>query len=97
MTETTSNPALLPGQAHFGTVILGGDGLLGSRDHSVRFPNQSSDIEKRYQKITQTIALTDENHWVAVATVKFFNADGTTSGGRAKAQGTWLTAGANQP
>jgi len=102
MTESTSNPALLPGQrtaGHGFWQVTGVNSYLAVTDAFILFdsPTNPPGLKKGIQKITQSIAFTDENHWAALATVKFFNADGTTSSGCAKAQATRITASPDQP
>lgn len=100
--ETTSNPALLPGQR------TAGFGFWKRTDVNTYFsateafilfdsPTNPPGLKKGVQKILQTIVMTDENDWTADATVSFFNNDGTSSSGCAKAQGSRLTASADQP
>lgn len=101
-TETTSNPALQPGQR------TAGNGYWERTNKGTYFsvteafilfdsPTNPPGLKKGVQKILQTIALTDESHFNSVATVKFFNADGTVTTGCAKAEGTRLTGSPDEP
>lgn len=100
--ETTSNPALLPGQRTSGYGSwepAGVNTFFSVTEAFILFdsPTNPQGLKKGVQKILQTITMTDENDWTADATVIFFNSDGTTSSGCAKAQGSRLTASADQP
>ena len=100
--ETTSNPALLPGQRTpgFGAWERSGINTFSSVTEAfILFdsPTNPPGLKKGVQKILQTITMTSENDWIADATVIFFNSDGTTSSGCAKAQGFRLTSSADQP
>jgi len=101
-TEATSNPALQPGQRTAGNGYWGlkEDGTyLSVTEAFILFdsPTNPPGLKKGVQKILQTISVTDENHFNAVATIKFFNADGTVRVGCATAQGTRLTASTSEP
>jgi hypothetical protein len=100
--ETTSNPALQPGQrtpSHGFWVTVGENTYFSATEAFILFdsPTNPPGLKKGVQKILQSISLTGPNQFSALATVKFFNADGTTTSGCAKAQGTRLTGSADQP
>jgi hypothetical protein len=97
-TETTSNPALLPGQRTSGHGFWKSSG-----DHQYLMATEAfilSDslatppgLKTGSQKIVQAIVLTDENHFASNGTVDFFKTDGTNYlSGCAKSYGTRLTA-----
>jgi hypothetical protein len=101
-TETTSNPALEPGQrtAGYGYWERSGNNTYFSVTEAFILFDSSANppgLKSGVQKILQTIALTDENDFSSIATVKFFNADGTVTTGCAKAQGIRLTGSEDQP
>ena len=101
-TETTSNPALQPGQRTSGQGYwerTGYNTYFSATEAFILFdsPTNPPGLKEGAQKILQTISLTDGDHFVSVATVKFFNADGTVTGGCAKAQATRLTGSTTEP
>ena len=101
-TETTSNPALLPGQrtsGHGFWEAVGVNTYFSATEAFILFdsPSNPPGLKQGVQKILQSITVTDENHFKALATVKFFNADGTTTTGCATATGVRLTGSADQP
>jgi hypothetical protein len=101
-TETTSNPALLPGQR------TSGHGFWKSvADHQYLMvteafilfdsPTTPPGLKTGIQKIVQAVVVTDNNHFASDGTVNFFATDGTNyRSGCAKSFGTRLTAD-NQP
>ena len=102
MTETTSAPAFLPGQRTSGHGVwssIGGNAYNAVSEAFILFdsPTNPPGLKTGAQKIIQTIVLNDENHFSSLASVKFFNADGTTLTGCAKAAGTRLSTSGNQP
>jgi hypothetical protein len=97
-TETTSNPALQPGQRTAGEGFWkpkGANTYFSATEAFILF--DSGKLKKGVQKILQSIDLTDENHFRSKATVKFFNADGTTVTGCAKAEAVRLTGRVDKP
>lgn len=97
-TETTSNPGLQPGQRTAGEGFwrpTGANKYFSTSEAFILF--DSSTVKKGVQKILQSIDLKDQNHFSSQATVKFFNADGTTVTGCAKAQAVRLTGSADKP
>ena len=102
MTETTSAPAFLPGQRTSGHGVwssIGGNAYNAVSEAFILFdsPTNPPGLKTGAQKIIQAIVLNDENHFSSLASVKFFNADGTTLTGCAKAAGTRLSTSGNQP
>jgi hypothetical protein len=102
MTETTSAPAFLPGQRTSGHGVwssIGGNAYNAVSEAFILFdsPINPPGLKTGAQKIIQSIVLNDENHFSSLASVKFFNADGTTLTGCAKAAGTRLSTSGNQP
>jgi hypothetical protein len=101
-TETTSNPALLPGQRTSGHGFwkLVGDGqYLMAVEAFILFdsPTTPPGLKTGTQKIVQAVVVTDDNHFASDGTVNFFATDGTNyRSGCAKSFGTRLTAD-NQP
>jgi hypothetical protein len=100
--ETTSNPALLPGQRTSGFGFwerTGGNTYFSATEAFILFdsPTNPPGLKKGVQKILQTIVMTDDNDWTADATVAFFNNDGTSSSGCANAQGFRLTGSTDAP
>jgi hypothetical protein len=102
LTETTSAPVFLPGQR------TPGHGVWSSTDENtysavseafILFdsPTNPPGLKTGTQKIIQAIVLNDENHFSSLASVKFFNADGTTVTGCAKAAGTRLSTSGDHP
>ena len=109
--ETTSNPALQPGQRTpgYGFWKPARDSAFCSSDPTADYfnateafilsdsPTNPPGLKKGVQKILQCITMRDDDNWTATAVVKFFNHDGTTSAGCAKAQGMRLSESADQP
>ncbi len=100
--ETTSAPAFLPGQRTSGHGVwssIGGNAYSAVSEAFILFdsPTNPPGLKTGAQKIIQAIVLNDENHFSSLASVKFFNADGTTLTGCAKAAGTRLSTSGNQP
>jgi hypothetical protein len=102
LTETTSAPVFLPGQR------TPGHGVWSSIDENtysavseafILFdsPTNPPGLKTGTQKIIQAIVLNDENHFSSLASVKFFNADGTTVTGCAEAAGTRLSTSGDHP
>src|SRR6202022_2550439 len=103
LTETTSAPAFLPGQRTPGHGVWSSTGENTYSAVSEGFilfdsPTNPPGFKTGTQKILQAIVLNDENenHFTSVASIKFFNADGTTLTGCAKAAGTRLRISENQ-
>jgi hypothetical protein len=97
-TETTSNPALQPGQRTAGEGFWkpkGANSYFSASEAFILFDGGM--LKKGVQKILQSIDLKDQNHFSSKATVKFFNADGTTMSGCAKAEAVRLTGSADKP
>lgn len=97
-TETTSNPGLQPGQRTSGEGFWkpkGANTYFSTSEAFILF--DSSTVKRGVQKILQSIDLKDENHFRSKATVKFFNADGTTVTACAKAEAVRLTGSADKP
>jgi hypothetical protein len=102
LTETTSAPAFLPGQRTPGYGVwssIDEDRYSAVSEAFILFdsPTNPPGLKTGTQKILQAIVLIDENHFSSVASVKFFNADGTTVTGCAKAAGTRLSTGGDKP
>jgi len=102
LTETTSAPVFLPGQRTSGYGAwssIGGNAYSAVSEAFVLFdsPTNPPGLKTGVQKIIQAIVLNDESHFSSLATVKFFNADGTTLTGCAKAAGTRLSTSRNPP
>jgi len=101
-TETTSNPALLPGQrtsGHGFWKLVGDPQYLMAVEAFILFdsPTTPPGLKTGTQKIVQAVVLTDETHFASDGTVNFFATDGTNyRSGCAKSYGTRLT-GDNQP
>jgi hypothetical protein len=101
-TETTSNPALLPGQRTSGHGFwksAGDNQYFMATEAFILFdsPTTPPGLKAGSQKILQSILVTDENHFVSDGTVNFFKTDGTNyQSGCAKSAGVRLTA-SNQP
>ena len=79
VTETTSNPAFLPGQRSvgFGTWALNDDGTYSASDVAfILFAG--GPFQSGTQRLTHTIILSsDGSQWSDQATVGFYNANGT--------------------
>jgi hypothetical protein len=100
--ETTSNPALMPGQRTAGFGFWERTGVntyFSATEAFILFdsPTNPPGLKKGVQKILQTIVMTDDNDWTADATVAFFNSNGTSSSGCATAQGSRLTGSTDAP
>jgi hypothetical protein len=109
--ETTSNPALVPGQrtSGYGFWEAASASTFCSADPAADYfsateafilfdsPTTPPGLKKGVQKILQCITMTDENDWSANASVRFFNADGTTTTGCATATGVRLTDSTTTP
>ena len=109
--ETTSNPALLPGQRTSGYGFWQAASTstfcwanptadyFSATDAFILFdsPTNPPGLKRGTQKILQCITITDENNWTANASVKFFNADGTTTTGCATATGVRMTESTTTP
>lgn len=103
MTESTTNPALLPGQR------TGGHGFwnrLGPTSFSVmteafitfNSPTTPPGLKTGSQKILQTVVVTGPNTFNAAAAVRFFDSTGALYlKGCASAVGTRLTSSLDQP
>jgi len=101
-TDTTSAPAFLPGQRTSGHGVWSStaEGTYSAVSEAfILFdsPTNPPGLKMGTQKILQAIVLIDEDHFNSVASVKFFNADGTTLTGCAKAAGTRLSTGGDKP
>jgi hypothetical protein len=102
LTETTSSPAFLPGQRTSGHGVWSStaEGTYSAVSEAfILFdsPTNPPGLKMGTQKILQAIVLIDEDHFSSLASVMFFNADGTTVIGCAKAAGTRLSTSGNQP
>jgi hypothetical protein len=101
-TETTSNPALQPGQRTSGYGFwkpVGDHQYLMAVEAFILFdsPTTPPGLKTGTQKIVQAVMVTDDNHFATDGTVNFFATDGTNyRSGCAKSYGTRLTAD-NQP
>jgi hypothetical protein len=97
-TETTSNPALLPGQrtsGHGFWKLVGNRQYLMAVEAFILFdsPTTPPGLKTGTQKIVQAVVITDDNHFASDGTVNFFATDGTNyRSGCAKSYGTRLTA-----
>src|SRR5260370_31464930 len=96
MNETNSGAAFLPGQRTSGHGVwssIGGNTYSAVSEAFILFDSSTNPpgLKTGTQKIIQAIVLNDENHFSSLASVKFFNADGTTVTGCAKAAGTRLS------
>jgi hypothetical protein len=101
--ETTSNPALLPGQRTSGYGFwkaLGNNNYVMVSEAFILFdtPTTPPPFQTGTQKIFQTITLTDQDHFISDGKVSFFATDGTNyRNGCAKSDGVRLTASPDQP
>lgn len=79
VSETTSNPAFLPGQRStgFGTWALNDDGTYSATDVAFILFAGSNPFQQGSQKLTHTITLNaDASQWIDHATVDFYTAAG---------------------
>jgi hypothetical protein len=102
LTETTSNPGFLPAQRTPGHGVwssAGGNAYTAVSEGFILFdsPTNPPGLKAGVQKILQAIVLTDEDHFTSLASVNFFNNDGTTVTGCARAVGTRFSTDPNQP
>ena len=110
--ETTSNPALEPGQRTSGygfwkrareaafcsTNATKADYFSATEAFILSdSPTTPPGLKKGVQKILQCITMKDRDNWTSNAVVKFFNSDGTTITGCAQAEGIRLTGDTDQP
>jgi hypothetical protein len=109
--ETTSNPALQPGQrtSSYGfwkpareADSCSADPEADSISATEAFilsdsPTNPPGLKKGVQKIVQCITMKGDDSWTSNATVTFFNNDGTTTTGCAKAAGTRLSGSTTEP
>lgn len=102
LTETTTSPGFLPAQRTPGHGIwssAGGNAYTAVSEAFVLFdsPTTPPGLKAGVQKILQAIVLKDENHFTSLASVKFFNNDGTAITGCARALGTRFNTSPDQP
>ena len=102
LTETTTSPGFLPGQrtpGHGVWTSAGANAYTAVSEAFVLFdsPATPPGLKAGVQKILQAIVLSDENHFTSLASVKFFNNDGTTRTGCARAAGTRFDTSPDQP
>jgi hypothetical protein len=109
--ETTSNPALQPGQrtSSYGFWKPAREADFCSADREADYfsateafilsdsPTNPPGLKKGAQKIMQCITMKGDDSWTSNATVTFFNNDGTTTTGCAKAAGTRLSGSTTEP
>jgi hypothetical protein len=110
--ESTSNPALQPGQrtsgygfwkpAHEGGDFCSTDPKADYFSATDAFilsdsPTNPPGLKKGVQKIVQCITMKDYDSWTSNAIVTFFNNDGTTTAGCAKAAGVRLSGSTTEP
>jgi len=99
-TETTSNPALAPGQrtsGHGFWKTAGNNNYLMAVEAFILFnsPTAPPGLKIGTQKIVQAIAVTDNTHFTSNGTVNFFDANGTLYlAGCAKSDAVRMTDGA---
>lgn len=78
---------------------MGGNAYSAISEAFILFdsPTNPPGLKTGTQKVIQAIVLNDANHFSSLASVKFFNNDGTTLSGCARATGTRFNTSPGQP